>query len=133
MPDEYSNLCSIIKRKYEEFKQGKETYTILYVDEENELINVSDDEDYAVFQDYQSSNIGTAKLFLTHRGEETDFNPLIDDTMTVNESVIMDEDIAKLQTMRSSVDNPFLGFKQEAVNNQLIMQIKNQLSKLMND
>lgn len=129
LPTEFAQLNSIVKKKYDEFKGGKETYTMCYLDDENELINISDDEDYTVFKEFVDDNdVGIAKVFLTAKGGEVNFNPIIDDAQTVNESVIMDDEISRLQMMRSGIDPMMFDSRQGY---QLLEQIyKNQLELL---
>lgn len=92
LPDRFAKLNSIVKKKYEEFKEGKSTYSMCYLDDENEMIGISDEEDYTVFKDYVKDNsLSTAKVFLNHRGEEHKFDPMIDDAQTVCESMIVDD------------------------------------------
>lgn len=77
-------LTSVVKKKYDEFKEGKSTYTIRYLDEDNEFIDISDEEDYSTFKEYvQEQGTTNAKLFLIRKGEEEKFNPNIDDGQTV--------------------------------------------------
>uniref|UniRef100_A0A7S3NEU2 ZZ-type domain-containing protein n=1 Tax=Euplotes harpa TaxID=151035 RepID=A0A7S3NEU2_9SPIT len=94
LPDKFSKLNSIVKKKYEEFSQGKSSYTILYLDEENELINLSDEEDYAVFKDFiKQKRLANAKVFITAKGEEGAFEPLNEDYKTICESVVTNNEL----------------------------------------
>lgn len=133
LPPKFEKLNNIVMRKYEEFKKGKETYTMCYLDEEDELINISDEEDYAMFKQHvRETDLITAKVFLTKRGEEGNFNPMIDDAQTVNESVIMDEDYSRLQMMRSTLNNPGL-FNTNNLSQELLEQIKSKLDMLVTE
>jgi hypothetical protein len=90
IPAKLSELDEIIKKKYEQFKEGRSTYRMCYMDEENEQIDISDDEDYEVFFDYvKQQSFGIKKLFLKSRSEDKKFDPDIDDCQTVNESVVL--------------------------------------------
>ena len=63
-----------------------------YLDEENELINISDEEDYLVFKEFvEDKGLTTAKVFLSAKGEEKNFDPAIDDNKTICESMIVDD------------------------------------------
>jgi len=129
-PKKFVNLDALVRRKYDEFKKGKESYTMCYLDDENELINISDEEDYTVFKEYVKDNdLSIAKVFLTPKGEEAKFNPIIDDAQTVNESIIMDEDYSRLQMMRSSLENPYIG--QGGLSRELLDEIKSKLDYLV--
>lgn len=90
VPEKFARLDKIIRKKYEEFKEGKKSYTLCYVDEENELINISDEEDYSVYKDFVTDRrISTPKVYLTHRGEENKFEIL--NNKTICESHLLDE------------------------------------------
>lgn len=92
LPTKFSKLNAIVKKKYEEFKEGKSTYSMSYLDEENELINISDEEDYLVFKEFvEDKSLTIAKVFLCAKGEEKNFDPAIDDNKTICESMIMDD------------------------------------------
>lgn len=101
MPGKFAKLTSVVKKKYEEFKEGKPTYTIRYLDEDNEFIDISDEEDYSTFKEHvQEYGITNAKLFLIAKGEEDKFNPNIDDGKTVCESVLYDENLESIASSR---------------------------------
>lgn len=90
IPNKFAKLNQIIKKKYEEFKEGKKSYTLCYVDDEDELVNISDEEDYSVYKDFvNEKNLSTAKLYLTHKGQESKFEIL--NNRTICESHILDE------------------------------------------
>ena len=66
LPDKFGKLNNIIKSKYDEFKEGKKTYTLCYVDDEDELVNISDEEDYSVFKDFvDEKHLSNAKVYLS--------------------------------------------------------------------
>ena len=132
MPEKFKQLDEIVKQKYQEFEKGKKTYTLCYLDEENELINISDDEDYTVFKDHvKNSDFALAKVFLTKRGEESLFNPQIDDAQTIHESVIPDNEIRNLRSIRSSVASSY-ALNSSRVSNHLLEQINTKLGELLN-
>ena len=92
IPTKFAKLSGIVKKKYEEFKEGKSTYSMGYLDEENELINISDEEDYIVFKEFvEDKGLTTAKVFLCAKGEERNFDPAVDDNKTICESMIVDD------------------------------------------
>jgi hypothetical protein len=91
IPEKFDKLDKLIRRKYDQFSQGKDAYQICYLDEDNEQIDISDDEDYEVFKGYiQEYNLPSVKIFLNERGEEHKFDRDIDDCQTVHESVLGD-------------------------------------------
>lgn len=93
IPNRLSDLDGIIQKKYPQFWDGKPTYHLCYMDEENEQIDVSDDEDYDVFKDFARMKFGgNVKLFLKGREEENKFNPEIDDCQTIWESMVLEDD-----------------------------------------
>ena len=101
LPGKFMKLTSVVKKKYDEFKEGKSTYTIRYLDEDNEFIDISDEEDYSTFKEYvQEQGTTNAKLFLIRKGEEEKFNPNIDDGQTVCESMLYDENLESIATSR---------------------------------
>lgn len=49
LPDTFEDLDKLIRKKYDEFKEGKDTYQLCYIDQENDEVDISDEEDYEVF------------------------------------------------------------------------------------
>lgn len=132
LPDKFAKLNNIIKKKYEDFKEGKPTYTMCYLDEENELINISDEEDYCVFKDHVKSNrLSSAKVFLTNKGEERNFDPLLEANRTICESMIMDEAEAYPKTFRAVPERVLGQSVSDQANQQMLELIRKQLDYLV--
>lgn len=132
LPEKFKRLDKVVSKKYEEFSEGKPSYTMWYLDDENELIGISDDEDYDMFKSHvKESNLPIAKVFLTRKGEEANFNPAVDDAQTVCESVIMEDvDISKLNDMKSVFEST--GMKMPNDVSRLMMEnIQNKLDMLL--
>lgn len=125
VPRRFMALDHLIRKKYDEFKAGKETYQICYIDEEDEQIDISDEEDYEMFLSHLKENrVSTAKLFLNKRGTEFCFNREIDDAQTVNESVIG-------ENIFDSVVNSRVNFANQSIQNSVTLEeIKQRLAQL---
>jgi len=91
VPKSLVKFNEIIKKKYDDFDEGKDTYQLTYLDEENEQIDISDDEDYEVFlQSSKNMSGGSVKVFLNKKEGGHKFDKEIDDCQTVHESVLGD-------------------------------------------
>lgn len=125
VPTRFIALDHLIRKKYDEFKAGKETYQICYIDEEDEQIDISDEEDYEMFLSHIKENgVSTAKLFLNKRGVNFCFNREIDDAQTVNESVIG-------ENIFDSVVNSRQNFANQSIQNSVTLEeIKQRLAQL---
>ena len=90
-PESFEVFSQLIRRKYDEFKEGKDTYQVCYLDNEEDHIDISDDEDYEVFLEHiKTCHQPSVKVFLNKRGKENRFNREVDDCQTVHESVMGD-------------------------------------------
>jgi hypothetical protein len=127
VPNKFKKLDELIRKKYDEFKAGKETYQICYIDDEEEQIDISDEEDYGMFLSHLKDNkIATAKVFLNRRGTEFLFDRYIDDAQTVHESVLGD-------TIFDSVAGPRQMFVNKDIQNSVTLdEIKLRLAELEN-
>ncbi|CAI2362979.1 unnamed protein product [Moneuplotes crassus] len=103
VPNTFQKFENLVKKKYQEFSQGKHSYKVCYLDNEDDQIDISDDEDYDVFLQFvTTARPPSVKLFLNSKAEGRGFDREIDDCETVNESILGDT------MLGSTVDRPSL-------------------------
>ncbi|CAI2363003.1 unnamed protein product [Moneuplotes crassus] len=103
IPRSFQKFSSIIQNKYEDFSYGKDSYKACYLDNEDDQVDISDDEDYEVFLQYlETVNQPSVKVFLNNNSEDRRFSKTIDDEATIHESILGDTMIC------STLDRPNL-------------------------